>query len=209
MFEAAVAGLSLGLAAGVAPGPLQTLVVTATLRRGFGAGWRIAVAPLLTDAVVVGASLAFLSFLDAAVLGTLGLVGAVLLVGLGLVEMLRAAETARVDEEDRSGGDVGDLAAGALVNLTNPHPWIFWAAAGGPLVVRLWREAPSAAFAFLAPFYLGLVGGKVGLAAVVAALRRRLSAAWRRRLAVVGGLLLVVGGLLLGFDAWRGGLSLG
>jgi len=45
-------GLGLGLAAGASPGPLLTLVVSSTLARGFGAGLRVALAPVLTDAPI-------------------------------------------------------------------------------------------------------------------------------------------------------------
>ena len=46
-------GVVLGLAAGVAPGPLLALVIGAALERGFQAGARVAAAPLLSDAPIV------------------------------------------------------------------------------------------------------------------------------------------------------------
>ncbi len=51
--ELVLIGLGLGLAAGVSPGPLLTLVVSSTLARGFGAGLRVALAPVLTDAPII------------------------------------------------------------------------------------------------------------------------------------------------------------
>src|SRR5687767_9374273 len=41
--------LALGLPAGVAPGPLLTLVITHTLRHGLREGIKVAAAPLITD----------------------------------------------------------------------------------------------------------------------------------------------------------------
>ena len=51
--EDLVVALTLGLAAGVSPGPLLALVVSATLERGFGAGLRVASAPLVTDLPII------------------------------------------------------------------------------------------------------------------------------------------------------------
>jgi len=189
-----VTGLTLGLAAGLAPGPLQALIVTTTLHRGFGAGWRVAIAPLLTDVVIVSLSVAVLSVLPDAVLTGLTVVGGTLLVGLGVAELVRARRP--LPPED-AGGSSKDLATGALVNVTNPHAWLFWVTAGGPLLIRLYRASPPTAVGFLAAFYLALVGSKVGLAAVVAAVRHQLGDRARRRLLAAGGLLLVAGGVLI------------
>jgi threonine/homoserine/homoserine lactone efflux protein len=46
-------GLSIGFAAGISPGPLLLLVVTATLMSGWRAGVLTAMSPLITDVIVV------------------------------------------------------------------------------------------------------------------------------------------------------------
>ncbi len=46
-------GILLGLSAGVAPGPLLTLVVSETLSGGVGAGVRVALSPLLSDLPII------------------------------------------------------------------------------------------------------------------------------------------------------------
>jgi len=46
-------GLILGLSAGIAPGPLLTLVISETLRHDVKAGIRVALAPIITDAPVI------------------------------------------------------------------------------------------------------------------------------------------------------------
>ena len=51
------AGLLLGLSGGLAPGPLLTLVASETLRHGARAGISVALAPLLTDAPIILATL--------------------------------------------------------------------------------------------------------------------------------------------------------
>jgi len=195
-----VAGLSIGLAAGITPGPLMTLVVTATLRRGFGAGWRTAVAPLLTDAPIVVLAVAALSALPDAWVRWLGLGGGIVVIAFGLWEVWHSA--APLPEGEVAGGGSPDVWRGVTVNALSPHPWIFWVTAGGPLLVEAWRNAPGRAVAFLGGFYVALVGSKVGLAGVVAAGRRRLPDRWRRRLVAGGGVLLMVGGAALVWHAW-------
>lgn len=54
-------GLVLGLSAGLAPGPLLTLVVSETLRHHVGAGIRVALAPLISDLPIVLVSVGILS----------------------------------------------------------------------------------------------------------------------------------------------------
>ncbi len=191
-----LAGLSLGLAAGISPGPLNTLIVTSTLSRGLGAGWRVAIAPLLTDVPIVVIAISVLRAMPERWLTVLGAVGGGLIVGLGLWEIRQAASR----EDDGEAGDQGtgqDMLRGAAVNLTNPHPWVFWATAGAPLVIVAWRDEQWRAVAFLGAFYLMLVGSKLGLAVVIAGIRHRLSPTWRRRLALTGGLVLVGGGVVL------------
>lgn len=191
-------GLTLGLGAGIAPGPLQTLVVTSTLERGFGAGWRVAIAPLFTDTPIVLISLLVASTLPARFLNGLAVLGAAVLVAMGFWIVYRATPAA-VGEEDAAG--MSDTWRGIAVNMVSPHPWVFWITAGAPLTVAAWRQSPGLALAFLVGFYTLLIGSKVALAWVVARGRKRLSPEWRWWLIVVGGALLVVGGLALG---WQG-----
>ncbi len=192
-----LAGLTVGLAAGISPGPLQTLVVTSALERGFGAGWRVAVAPLLVDAPVVAVAALLASSVPSGALNGLGVVGGIVVGGTGLWSLARSGRAVAAED----GGGAGDVWRGMVVNATSPHPWVFWLTAGGPLLVSGWRSAPWRGVAFVAGFYLLLVGSKVALAWVVARSRHLLAQAWRRRLVVAGGVLLVAGGALL---VWQG-----
>lgn len=196
-----LAGLSLGLAAGLSPGPLQALVVTASLQRGFPAGWRVAVAPLLTDAPVIALSVAVLSRLPDGFVTGLGIAG-------GVAVLVVAARSLREAGDGPDPRPVsGDLWRGVAVNLLSPHPWIFWAAVGGPLLLGAWRRSSLLAVAFLGGFYLLLVGSKVALAWGVARGGRRLGARARRRLVVAGAFLMAVAGGLLVWEAATGRLE--
>lgn len=187
-----------GLGAGIAPGPLQTLVITSTLQRGFGAGWRVAMGPLITDTPIIALSVLVLSSLPSGALDGMAIAGGAVLIGLGVWSV--RTESAAATEHEMVAGRA-DLWRGAVVNLLNPHPWIFWLGAGAPLLVSAWRRTPALAVGVLAVFYGLLIGLKVVTAWLVARARRRLSPGWRVRLVRVGALLLAAGGVLV---AWQG-----
>jgi len=197
-------GLALGLGAGIAPGPLLTLVLTSTLERGFGAGLRVALAPLITDAPIVALSVGAVSSVGEGVLRGLALAGGLIVAGLGVHTVAGSARSAFSPREAAAGRR--DLWRGIAVNLASPHPWIFWLSAGAPLLVAAWRRAPWLGAGFLVAFYGLLVGSKIVVAWGVALGRERLTPPWRRRLLVVGGLALVAGGVALVWQAAAGRL---
>ena len=190
-------GISLGFSAGIGPGPLTTLVISTTLARGFGAGLLVALAPLLTDAPIIVLTLVVISALPTAVVTGLAVAGGLYLLFLGG----KTAQTARTavlatgsaaPQQRRA-----DLGRGALVNMLNPAPWLFWLSVGGPILTEAWQGPKLAALGFLVGFYALLVGCKIGLAWVVASGRRFLTDVWYRRLLAGSGLLLAGFGLLL------------
>ena len=161
MLPLAVTGVVFGLAAGVTPGPLLTLVVTESLRGGVGAGMRVAAAPLLTDAPIVLVSIVLLTRVDGTVvLGALALAGAVLLGYLAWDGLTVAAPEVVAAPGPRGSA----LAKGAAVNLLNPHPYLFWLGIGGPTLLGAWDEGTAPAVAFLAAMYGCLVGSKMVVA---------------------------------------------
>jgi threonine/homoserine/homoserine lactone efflux protein len=197
-------GLALGFGAGISPGPLLTLVLTSTLERGFGAGLRVALAPLMTDAPIVALSVGAVSSVGEPVLRGLALTGGIIVVGLGVHTVAGSARSVSSPQQAVAGP--GYVWRGILVNLASPHPWIFWLSAGAPLLVAAWRRAPLLGVAFLAAFYGLLVGSKIAIAWGVARGRERLSPRRRRRLLIAGGIALVVGGGALVWQAAAGRL---
>ena len=197
--EFVVAALVLGGTAGVAPGPLLTLVLVSTLERGFGAGLRVSLAPALTDGPIIALALLVLKDLSPVWLAALSLLGGGYLVYVG-VSTLRMSRLP-LETEVNGEASVRDLGRGMLLNVLNPAPWLFWFTVGGPLLIEAWRDGPLWAILFLAVFYGLIVGTKVLFAWLVSRGRDLLSGAgYRWVLALSGCLLFGLGGVFL----WRG-----
>ncbi len=195
--DAVLTGLSIGLASGIAPGPLTILAIAATLRRGRGAGVKIAIAPLLSDTLIIIAAFTVVSRLPVSVITWLGLAGGIVVAIFG-VEILRAARSADPDslvgtaESDRLRFSVPLVLQGFLTNLLNPAPWIFWITAGSALLVTTWRSSPRDAVVFLVAFYVTLVGSKIALVLLVGATRHRMTRNAYRSLLLGSGVLLLI-----------------
>ena len=162
-------GLSLGLGAGIAPGPLLALVIRSTLQDGVAAGIRVALSPLITDAPIILLAIVLAASLPEAVLGILGVAGGAFVIWLG-VEALRESP-APAEAAAGAAAPPRDLLRGALTNALSPHPWVFWITVGAPILAQ--GDAADAVL-FLAAFYLLLIGSKVALALTVGAGRDRL-----------------------------------
>jgi len=154
----------LGLSSGLAPGPLLTLVLSEALRYGWRAGTRVALAPLITDVPIVIISL----FAVAHLARSHHVLGAVSLFGAGFVAYL-GYETFFSPGIGRDGAipPMQSLRKGVVVNLLNPHPYLFWITVGSPMVIRAYQEGVMKAASFMAGFYLFLVGSKVVLSVLV------------------------------------------
>jgi threonine/homoserine/homoserine lactone efflux protein len=188
-------GLSLGLGAGISPGPLFALVISTTLARGFRAGARVAFTPLITDTIIISVSLLLVHAIPTSFASLLGIAGGCYVVWLG-IEALRT----KLEQDTALTNATDPLAKGLMVNLLSPHPWLFWIVVGGPILLAAWAQSPIAAVAFLGSFFLILVGTKVVIAAIVAQGRERLSAKNLLIAQRVSGVLLIIAGVALAVE---------
>ena len=197
----ALAGAALGLSAGFSPGPLLSLVLSQTLVHGPGEGVKVALAPLVTDAPILLAAWFALSRLAGtpAVLGGVALAGAGLLVRYGC-ECFRAPppDAGRPQAAPRS------LARGVAANFANPHPYLFWATVGVPMLLEAAKTGPAAVILFLAVFYAAIVGAKIAAAVLAGRFRRFLGS--RSYRVLMAGLGLSLFYFALGFA--RQGLAM-
>jgi threonine/homoserine/homoserine lactone efflux protein len=163
---------------------------------------RIAIAPLFSDAIIIGLSLTLVAQLPNVGIQILGVIGAIVVAFFGVETLLSARKALPPMSADevihRKHLDrYPVLLQGALINLLNPAPWIFWVTAGSTLLVNFWRENPASAVGFLITFYLMLIGVKVVLVVALAATRHRMSTKTYRSILVGSGVLLLVAAVIL------------
>jgi len=168
MLSALVTGIILGLTAGLTPGPLMTLVIAQTLQYGFREGALIATAPLITDVPIILVSLFTLARLAdfEPILGLVALVGSLYIFYLAY-RTLRTSPVGVGTSEPAA----KSLRKGAIINALNPHPYLFWATVGAPLILRAERSETLAPWLFVGSFYLFLIGSKVVIALIVGRFR--------------------------------------
>lgn len=183
------AALVLGVAGGLSPGPLHSLILTTALRRGPAAAARVAVAPLLSDTLPVGVALLVAATIPDRAVAILSIVGGVALIGLAVWSLRAGGPHAESPS--------GDYLKGAVTNVLNPNPWIFWLGAGAPLLSAAFERGVWWGVGWLAVFYVGLVGVKVALAVGVGRARVLLSDRALARSVVASALLLAAVGVWL------------
>jgi len=194
-------GFSLGLSAGLAPGPLLALVIQRTLRYGIASGLRIAIAPLLTDLPIVILALLVISRLPEVYLHGLMALGGLFVLWLAYEAWRETGDV--LSEEIETPSAQQDLLRGMMVNFLNPHPYLFWGAVGAPLVIQAWNQNPWYAVGFIVVFYLFLVGSKMVLALVLGRMRKLPPHLYHRMMQFSALLLLIAGGIML-YSAWQG-----
>jgi threonine/homoserine/homoserine lactone efflux protein len=170
-----IIGILLGLSAGFAPGPLLTLVVSETLRHDVKAGIRVALSPLITDLPIILLTVFILERLAAygPVLGVISLIGGVVLIYMAWQGFFVKGQEVTLGVEIPK-----SLTKGIIVNLTNPHPYLFWLSVGGPTIIKAMNIGLMAAGGFLIGFYLFLVGSKVILALITGRSKTFLTGKW-------------------------------
>jgi len=190
-------GAALGFSAAAQPGPLQAYLLAQSVRNGAARTLPVALVPLATDPPLIAVVLAVLAQVPPGFVRALGVAGGALVVWLG-VGALRAAR--RPGSADGHAPRTGFI-RGMLVNLTNPNAWLYWSLGAGPILAAAWRASPARAVAFLAGFYLLLVGGNL-VFVLLAGRAARVGPGLSRALGFASGAALVA------FGAWRIGKGL-
>ena len=199
MLNFLITGTIFGLSAGLSPGPLLTLVISETLTYNLKAGIKVAVAPLITDLPILLFSFLILTKFSQyqKFLGIISLVGAAFIFYLGF--QCQNTKTFQVNIQEKS----QSLRKGVLVNLLNPHPYLFWITVGSPLIFRAYRQNIFSAIAFIAAFYFCLVGSKIIIALLVGRFKQFLSGKIFVYLRRILGLILWVFGVLFLMEGFR------
>ncbi len=194
-------GLSLGLAAGISPGPLLSLVMRTSLERGFWAGVRVALSPLLTDAPIIALCLMIVNALPTSFAALLGLIGGAFVIYLG-IEGIKTAGHASLEQPEPV-KQSQDFLRGALVNILSPHPWLFWLGIGAPTLHNAYQMGAIHAVGFLFGFFSLLIGMKIGLAFLISSGKRFLTPKSYKAALYFSSILMFLAGFVLMLETLR------
>lgn len=159
-----IVGAIFGFTAGISPGPLLTLVITETITHNKSEGIKIAIAPLITDLPIISATFLLLSrFSHLNILMSLiSFFGGIFLIYLGY-ECFQTERFVFDIQKSRT----RSLLKGIVVNILNPHPYLFWITVGTPIALKAYQISLGTAIMFFVSFYSLLIGSKVSVALIV------------------------------------------
>jgi len=184
-------GLSLGVTAGISPGPLMALVISETIRGGLTRGLRVSLAPLFTDIPLIIAIMFILGHIENLnlLLGAVSLIGCSFLFYLGYRDLkISRINLQMPDVKSKS------FEKGIVTNLMNPHPYIFWFFIGVPILIRV---GLLERVMFVSSFLFGIVSSKICLVVFVERGRMFIESKYYQRIIKFIGLILICFGLLL------------
>lgn len=190
-----VIGSFFGLAAGISPGPLLTLVIAETLKHNKAEGIKIAVTPLITDLPIILITIYVFSRLleFQSLLSIISITGGIYLLFLGYKTIISGSP-----ETELNAPPSGSLVKGIMANFFSPHPYLFWITIGSPYVLKAKEINFYAVVYFLASFYFFLIGSKIIVALLAARSKtflKELAYLWVMRL--LGLTLIVFAGLFI------------
>lgn len=159
-----IMGAIFGITAGISPGPLLTLVITETLTHNKTAGIKVAIAPLITDFPII--ILAFLVFSRISelnvIMSLISFLGGIFLIYLGYeCFKTKGLDIASQKNKNKS------LLKGVIVNILNPHPYLFWITVGTPIALKAFQSSLTATLLYFLSFYTLLIGSKISVALAV------------------------------------------
>ena len=183
--EALLVGLSLGFWAGVNPGPLTLLVLRQSLLYGAGAGFMVALAPLITDSVAI-------VLLPPALDLALQAIGGLFLIYLAIQGLRKPFSL-----NPGKAGAAQSFRQGIIINMLNPNMYIFWIGVGIPML----RQFGSHSVWFLLGFYPAIVLSKAMLGFLISRLRHL---PWMPQVARFSNVLLLILGVSMLFKGFVG-----
>ena len=161
MLNYLIFGITYAFAAAVQPGPLQTYIISQTIKKGWRKTLPTAFAPVVSDGPILILVLFLLSTIPDNFIIVLRIGGGVFLLYLGL----RAFKSWREFDEDETISDESNkhtLLSAVFVNLLNPAPYLGWSFII-PLFLEGWRIAPINGISLILGFYVTMIITLVGI----------------------------------------------
>ncbi|MFZ3383059.1 MAG: LysE family transporter [Candidatus Methanoperedens sp.] len=182
-----IIGIFLGFASGITPGPLLTLVISETLMKNKKEGIKVAISPIFTDIPIILITAFILLKISNfnLILGLISILGSIFLCYLAYGNIFfKKPKTGHIERSK-------SLEKGMIVNLLNPHPYLFWFTVGAPTLLKARDVGVYAVILFIAGFYIFLVGSKILIVLIVERYRNFLKSRIYEYLIKLTGILLL------------------
>jgi len=128
-----------GLSGAMMPGPVLTIAISETYKKGFWAGPLIVAGHAILElTLVVGLALGLSNVLNSYITGSIGVIGGLFLLWMGW-SIVRGAIKSKVSLDMRDHGEkpgFGPVVAGITVSLSNPYWTIWWVTVGAGFVIK-------------------------------------------------------------------------
>lgn len=156
MISYLIFGITYAFASAVQPGPLQTYIISQTLKRGWRSTLPAAFAPVISDVPILLLVLFLLSTVPDNFIFILRIGGGLFLLYLG-INAFNSWKKYDTDKSVSSDSGQETLLKAVAVNLLNPAPYLGWSLIMGPLFLEGWEIAPVNGIALIFGFYLTMV----------------------------------------------------
>ena len=156
MIELLVRGLTLGLNAGLSPGPLQTYVIQTSLLLGWRRSLIVALSPLITDIPIIVLIVFVLAQFPPAFIQIIRIAGGVFLLYLAWntwKDIQRGVHIGAVQAGSAPTSQRTVLLRAVQMNYLSPGPYIFWGTINGPLLIQGLNQSLLHGLGFLLGFY--------------------------------------------------------
>lgn len=156
MLSYLILGITFAFASAVQPGPLQTYIISQTLKKGWRLTLPTAFAPLLSDGPILILVLYLLSTVPDNFIVFLRIAGGIFLLYLAF-RAFKSWKEFDANETISNESSQQTLFKAVFINLLNPAPYLGWSLIMGPLFLEGWRIEPAYGIALIIGFYTTMI----------------------------------------------------
>jgi threonine/homoserine/homoserine lactone efflux protein len=162
-----ILGLTYAFAAAVQPGPLQSYLISQTLRKGWRHTLPAAFAPVISDGPIILLAVFLLSRIPEKMINILQLFGGMFLLYLA-VDAWKAWKNFSFEKVVHTASSRTTVQQAVLVNFLNPAPYIGWSLVMGPILLKALRESYLYGIILVLVFYTTIVVTQIGIVLIFA-----------------------------------------
>ncbi|KKQ36577.1 MAG: Lysine exporter protein (LYSE/YGGA) [Candidatus Roizmanbacteria bacterium GW2011_GWA2_37_7] len=158
-------GLTIGISAGLLPGPFQTIIISQSLKYHYLEGLKVVASVLIADVIFISTTLLLLFRIGIPdrLLGIISILGFLYLLKLAYENFTTTLDSIVINKNEKS----TSLSKGLAVLFLSPDSYLFWFIVGGPLIIKTHNVGWWVLLSFLAGLYIAYIGSSIGIVFVI------------------------------------------